>query len=78
MFKHQEKDATWHQLDEAATQAYRYSLGRPWNCPNRKHCESEWQRLRKLADQRLITGPVGTPEDTLAGSITAALRGLAN
>ena len=78
MFKHQEKAATWHQLDEAATQAYRYSLGRPWNDPQRRHNEREWQRLRKLADERLITGPIGTPEDTMAGAITAALKGLAS
>jgi hypothetical protein len=77
MFKHQEKTATWHQLNEAANHAYRYSLGRPWNCHERRHNEREWQRLRKLADERLLTGPLGSPEDTLAGSITAALQSLA-
>ncbi len=77
MFKHQEATATWHQLDEAADHAYRYSLGKRWDDPDRKHCEREWQRLRKLADARKITGPIGTPEDTLRGSITAALREMA-
>lgn len=77
MFKYKEKTASWYQLDEAANQAYRYYLGKSWDCPVRKHCEREWQRLRKLADERKITGPLGTPEGTLAGTITAALQVMA-
>lgn len=74
MFKHEEKTATRFQLEEAADHAYRYSLGKRWDDPDRKHMEREWQRLKKLAEKATV---IGTPEDTLRGRITAALRNLA-
>ena len=77
IFKHQEKTATYYQLKEAADHAYRYSLGKRWDDPDRKHCEREWQRLERLAEKRKEEGVIGTPDDTLKGRIIAALKAMA-